>query len=343
MVRIAIDAMGGDFGCKPIVEGCSLAIDLAKSGGFEFEPILVGESTQILTHLRSDLHKKVKIIEAADTIAMSDHATDALKRRESSIYKAVELVAKKEADAVVSAGHSGATMSLATLKIGRLKGISRPALATLMPTAIEGKKSLVLDVGANVDSEPKHLFQSAIMGKAYASQLLKLENPRVGLLANGEEEGKGDKLVKESFLMIKELREEGFNFVGNVEGCDVFKGEVDVIVCDGFVGNVLLKTSEGISEAIVKVLKRAAKQSFLTTVGALLFRPAFKTLKQMMDYDEYGGAPLLGINGTAIISHGKSTPKAVLNAILQAVRFAESNVNSEIVRYLDRYALKGEN
>ncbi|MDR3162279.1 MAG: phosphate acyltransferase PlsX [Helicobacteraceae bacterium] len=332
MIRVSIDAMGGDLGARPIVEGTAQALEAMR-----FEPVLVGRKTEILDILAPKYHNAARIVEAEDVIAMNDAATDAFKRKESSIFKAVNLAAKMEADAVVSAGHSGATMSLATLKIGRLKKVHRPAIATLMPTKIIGKHTLVLDVGANVDSEPKHLFQSAVMGQAYAKKLLKLDNPRVGLLANGEEDSKGDKLVKKTFTMLSAIRKDGFNFLGNAEGSDVFKGGFDVIVCDGFVGNILLKTSEGVAEAIFSVLKNSAAKSPAALLGAYLLRGAFKTLKQQMDYAEYGGAPLIGVNGCAIISHGKSNAKAIKNAILQAIRFVESNVNSEISVYLERY------
>jgi glycerol-3-phosphate acyltransferase PlsX len=329
--------MGGDFGCPPIVAGVALALEAA-----DFEAILVGEKAKILAELPPSLRDRVTIVEANDAIAMHDHATDALKRKESSIYKAVELAAKKEADAVVSAGHSGATMSLATLKIGRLKGVSRPAIATLMPTSIEGKHTLVLDVGANVDSEPKHLFQSAIMGHAYAQKLMKIADPKVALLANGEEDGKGDKAVKGGFEALKAARAKGFNFAGNAEGGDVFNGRFDVIVCDGFVGNVLLKTGEGLAKAIVDVIRQNVKKSPIAMLGYLLMKPAFKALKKSMDYDEYGGAPLVGVNGAAIISHGKSTPKAIKNACLNAITYIESDVSALILQNLDKFSSKGE-
>ena len=332
MVKVAIDAMGGDFGPGPIVEGCAQALE-AKA----YIPILVGDREVIWPLLSDRLKKEAIIVESSDLIGMHEGATDALKRKESSIYKAVDLVAKKEAQAVVSAGHSGATMSLATLRIGRLPGVARPAIATLMPTCEEGKHSLVLDVGANVDSEAKHLVQFAVMGKAYATNVLRQERPRVGLLANGEESSKGDRLVKETHALLKTLGD--FNFIGNVEGGDIFKGTVDVVVCDGFVGNVLLKTGEGVADAMVDVLKRHTKKSPLSMLGALLMRSAFKGLKKDMDYAEYGGAPLIGVNGCAIISHGKSNPKAIKNAVLQAIRFTESGVNDQIIAYLDRYRL----
>ena len=243
------------------------------------------------------------------------------------------------ADAVVSAGHSGATMSLATLRIGRVPGVLRPAIATLMPN-IAGTETLVLDVGANVDSEPEHLVQFAIMGKAYATDVLDKESPAVGLLANGEEKSKGNKVVKETHSLLSGL--EGFNFIGNVEGNDIFNGRVDVVVCDGFVGNVLLKTAEGTANTAVTMMKGLIKSSKVAMLGAMLMRSVFRGLKRRMDYDEYGGAPLLGVKGCAIVSHGKSSPKAIKNAIAQAVRFIESGVNEDIQAYIARYQGKGE-
>lgn len=338
MVKVAIDAMGGDFGPAPIIEGCLLALDLVP-----FQPILVGKKEVIAPLIPEEYLSRVVIVDANDMISMGENAMDALKRKESSIYKAVDLVAKKEADAVVSAGHSGATMTLSALKIGRLKGVLRPAIATLMPTTIQNKHTLVLDVGANVDSEAKHLFQFAIMGKAYAKKLMKIDSPKVGLLANGEEEGKGDKPVKETFPMLKKINDNGFDFLGNVEGNDVFKGTVDVVVCDGFTGNVLLKTAEGVADATFDVLKKHVKRSKIAILGAFLMKNAFRGLKKDMDYAEYGGAPLVGIDGCSIVSHGKSNAKAIKNAILQAIRFVETGVNEEIMHYLEKYQpAKGE-
>jgi len=261
---------------------------------------------------------------------MHEAATNALKRKETSIYKAVDLVKDKVADAVVSMGHSGATMSLATLRIGRLKGVLRPAIATIMPTAVQGKLSLVLDVGANVDCKAEHLAQFAIMGETYAKDVLKIAKPKVGLLSNGEEESKGNETTKEAFEMLKKLE----SFVGNVEGNNVFDGSVDVIVCDGFVGNILLKASEGVADSITKIIKQNVRRSPLAIAGAILMRKVFKVLKKQVDYAEYGGAPLIGINGCAIIGHGKSNAKAVKNAIFQAINFSSSNINTDIEQRL---------
>ncbi|MEZ7934761.1 MAG: phosphate acyltransferase PlsX [Sulfurospirillum sp.] len=325
MLTIAIDAMGGDFGPAPIVEGTLLALKERN-----FKALLVGDVTVLKSLIPNDYLDKISFIEATDILDMHEAATNALKRKETSIYKAVDLVKDKTADAVVSMGHSGATMSLATLRIGRLKGVLRPAIATIMPTAIAGKLSLVLDVGANVDCKAEHLAQFAIMGEAYAKDVLKIAKPKVGLLSNGEEESKGNETTKEAFLALKKLD----SFVGNVEGNNVFDGSVDVIVCDGFVGNILLKASEGVADSITKIIKQNVRRSPLAIAGAVLMRKVFKVLKKQVDYAEYGGAPLIGINGCAIIGHGKSNAKAVKNAIFQAISFSSSNINADIEQKL---------
>lgn len=323
MIKIAIDAMGGDFGPAPIVEGVVQALKEKK-----FTPVLVGHKEEIHALLPANLKERIEIIQSTDVIDMSDAATDALKRKESSIYKAVDLVKQKACDAVVSAGHSGATMSLATLRIGRIKGVQRPPLATFMPTKISPKRVLVMDVGANVDCDANNLYQFALMGGAYAKQLLGLENPRVGLLSNGEEDGKGNDITKQAFKMLKDYE----HFIGNVEGNDVFSGDVDVVICDGFIGNILLKTSEGVASLMGSFIKKSAKKSPLSLAGALMMKKVFNSLKKETDYAEYGGAPLIGLKGCAIISHGKSNAKAIKNAIFQAIRYVESGVNEEIER-----------
>ena len=328
MTSICIDAMGGDFGPQPIIGG---VIEALKE--VEFEAVLVGDTKILESLVPQNLKQYIKFIQADEIISMSDGATDALKRKESSIFKAIELLKNKQTKAVVSAGHSGATMSLATLRVGRLKNVSRPAIATLMPN-VTGGKTLVLDVGANVDCRPEHLFQFAVMGEAYAKEILKIESPKVALLSNGEEKCKGNDVTKEAFAMISKLD----SFVGNAEGNQVFDGSVDVIVCDGFVGNILLKTSEGVADAISKIIKKHVKKSPVAIAGSLLMKKVFKTLKQQVDYDEYGGAPLLGVNGCVIISHGKSTSKAIKNAIFQALNFADSNINKVIEDELSRFA-----
>ena len=264
---------------------------------------------------------------------MTDSATDALKRKDSTIYKAIELVKNEEADAVVSAGHSGASMSLATLRIGRIKGVSRPAIATLMPTS-ENQNTLVLDVGANVDSDANNLFQFAIMGQVYSQDVLQLDEPIVGLLSNGEEESKGNEVTKQAYGLISKIP----NFAGNVEGSDIFKGTIDVVVCDGFVGNILLKTAEGVADTIGQIIKKNLKRSLISIAGAVLMRKVFKNLKVRVDYAEYGGAPLLGVKAPVIIAHGKSNPKAIQNAIFQAINAASSNLNEHIEQRLEQYS-----
>jgi len=320
-VRVAIDAMGGDFGPEPIIEGVIQAIE-ARS----FHPILVGNRDEILSFLPQYYLERVEIVEANDVIDMQDQATNALRRKESSIYKAVELVRDKKADAVVSAGHSGATMTLATLRIGRLPHISKPALATLMPN-INNTKTLVLDVGAVVDCKPHNLFEFGAMGIAYAQEVMGIYKPRLGLLSNGEEDSKGNELTKEAFGLLKNLD----NFKGNVEGRDIFNGTIDVVVTDGFTGNILLKTSEGVADAIFTLMKQGIRKSLPAKIGALLMKKkVFMKLKKQVDYAEYGGAPLLGVNGCAIVGHGSSNAKAIKNAIFQAINFSNSNINSKI-------------
>ncbi|EOH8602031.1 phosphate acyltransferase PlsX, partial [Campylobacter jejuni] len=251
--------------------------------------------------------------------------------KETTIYKAINLLKEKKVDAVVSAGHSGASMSLATLRLGRLKGISRPAIATLMPNIIN--KTLLLDVGANTDCKAENLFQFAIMGEVYARAIMQIQKPRLALLSNGEEECKGNELTKESHQLMKKIP----NFIGNAEGRDIFNGEIDVLVCDGFDGNVILKACEGVATAIFQLLKNEVKQSFISKIGALLMKPSFKKLKKHTDWQEYGGAPLLGVNGCVIISHGKSDSRAIKNAIFQAINFSQSHINELIENELGKY------
>jgi len=324
MVKIAIDAMGGDFGPEPIVKGCLLALKERK-----FEPILVGKRDEILSLLPKGYKDKILIVDADDVISMSDAATDALKRKESSIFKAIELVKNGEAQGVVSAGHSGATMTLATLRLGRLKHVSRPALVTLMPS--KGKnRTVLLDVGANVDCTPENLVEFAVMGKYYAHDMLGIDKPSIGLLANGEEASKGNEVTKAAFKKLQGYE----GFMGNVEGSDIFNGSCNVIVCDGFIGNLVLKTAEGVASTISFFIKDYIRKSPVAITGALLMRKVFKLLKKQIDYAEEGGAPLIGIKGCAIVGHGKSNPKAIKNAIFQAIRYVDTGVNEHIERSL---------
>ena len=328
MLKIAIDAIGGDFGPEPIVDGLLAAL----KNNNKFTAIAVGDEEQLLRLIPEKYLNRIEILDTKDVISMSDSATDALKRKESTIYKAIELVRNNEAAAVVSAGHSGASMSLATLRIGRIKGVTRPAIATLMPTS-ENQNTLVLDVGANVDCDAKNLLEFAIMGQVYAEDVLELDEPIIGLLSNGEEESKGNEATKEAYKLISALP----NFAGNIEGADIFKGTVDVVVCDGFIGNIVLKTAEGVADTIGLILKKNLKRSLISIAGAVLMRKVFKSLKVRVDYAEYGGAPLLGVKAPVIIAHGKSNPKAIKNAIFQAINAASSNLNQDIEDRLKKY------
>jgi len=314
--------MGGDFGPEPIIEGVIKALKEQ-----DFTPYLVGDEKVIKPLVPKNLYKKVRFINSEDYIKMEESATEALKRKDSTIYKSIELLKKGEVDAVVSAGHSGATMSLATVRVGRIKGIKRPAIVTFMPN-IKKTYTLLLDVGANVDCDAENLYQFGLMGEVYAKVVLNKDNVTLGLLSNGEEESKGNAVTKEAYKLLKEKFN---NFYGNVEGNDIFKGTVDVVVTDGFIGNIVLKASEGAAESITHLIKEEIKKSnLLQKIGALLLKPVFKGVKKVTDYAEYGGAPLLGVNGCVIIAHGKSNSKAIKNAIFQAIKYTQNDVTNKI-------------
>lgn len=327
-MKIVIDMMGADLGVLPIIEGVAKALNSKV-----FEPVLVGDTSKAKTLISKDLASKVELVHCPDYIRMDEQATDALKRKEASIFVGMDIL-KNGADALVSAGHSGATMGLATLKLGRIKGVSRPALCTLMPSV--GKRaSVCLDVGANTDCKAEHLLDFAIMGYEYVKSVLGYENPTVGLLSNGEEDSKGSLATKEAFKLISEYplfyrdpnnKDNSSIFKGNVEGNDIFVNTVDVVVCDGFIGNVMLKTTEGVASAISSVFKDRVKASMKAKLGALLLKEAFVTIRKKTDYAEYGGAPLLGVNKAVIISHGKSNARAIECAIYQAIRAKEGDV-----------------
>lgn len=322
-MKIVLDAMGGDKGVAPIIDGLKSALRTR-----DFSAIVVGDKGEILRHIADN--ERVSIHHCDAVMEMADSATNVLKKKDSSIYQAVELVRAGQGDVVISAGHSGASMSLATLIFGRVKGVSRPAICTTMPR-IDGKASIILDAGANVDCKAVHLVQFAQMGFEYAKSVLGYENPRVGLLANGEEDSKGNELTKEAF---KELKQFHF-FKGNVEGNDIFNASVEVIVCDGFSGNLVLKASEGVAEAIGKILKEEINKSLKNKIGALLLKDAFKALKKRTHYAEYGGAPLLGVNKNLIICHGKSDARAIECAIYQGISAVEAGVVEKIARIFE--------
>ncbi len=323
-MKIAVDAMGGDNAPHAVVAG---AVHAAKEDGIGI--ILVGIEQTIQAELKKHHHTSslpIEIRNATEVVDMLDSpATVFRRKKDSSIRVANDLVKNGEAVAVISAGHTGAAMATSLFVLGPLERIERPAIATFMPT-IKGT-SIVLDVGANVDCKPSHLLQFAIMGEVYAKYLLKNPNPRVGLLSIGEEATKGNELTKEAFKLLTET---SLNFIGNVEGRDVMSGKADVVVCDGFIGNVVLKVSEAVAETIGLMLRENVGDNMIRKLGYMMMRPAFRALKRRVDYAEYGGAPLIGINGISIISHGRSSDRAIKNAIRVASELAKSDVNKHI-------------
>ncbi len=323
-MKIAIDAMGGDNAPHAVIAG---SVQAAHELGVGI--ILVGIEQLVRQELDKYPSAKalpLEIRNATEVVDMHDSpATVFRRKKDSSIRVANELVKSGEASAVISAGHTGAAMSTSLFVLGRIEGVERPAIATFMPS-ITGM-SILLDMGANVDCKPNHLLQFAVMGDVYARYLLKNPNPRVGLLSIGEEETKGNELTKEAFKLLTET---SLNFIGNVEGRDVVSGKADVIVCDGFIGNIVLKVSEAVAEAIGTFLREDIEKSLISKLGYLLMRPAFSSLRSRVDYAEYGGAPLIGINGISIISHGRSSDHAIKNAIRVAAKLASSDVNKRI-------------
>jgi len=340
-MKIAVDAMGGDFAPAAVVEG---AIEAARE--LRVGIILVGDRQKVERELsRFDISGlDIEVKHASQVVEMDDSASVTLrKKKDASVRVATELVKSGEAVAVISAGHTGAAMATAFFVLGTVKGVDRPAIAALMPT-VSGF-SILLDVGANVDCKPYHLLQFALMGDVFASKTHGISKPRVGLLSIGEEDTKGNELTREAFKLLKAST---LNFIGNVEGRDVFNGKVDIVVCDGFIGNVALKISEGLADAMTSLLKKEIEDHISGQVGYMLLRPAFKKFKKRIDYTEYGGAPLLGINGICIVSHGSSSAKAIKNAVKAACEMHSKKVNSHIQKYIESCstgklsALKGE-
>lgn len=327
--------MGGDCGPALLIEGALSS--LREQSGFEIillgpEDFLEGQLASL--PIGSELAGRLHIKHAPETIAMHETPVDAVRRKkDSTIMVGFEMVRSGSADALVSAGNSGATMASAVRKLGRLKGISRPGIASFFPT-LKGPV-MIMDLGANVDCRPQHLLQFAIMASSCSSRILKIERPRVGLLSIGEEAGKGNALVKDAHELLASAN---LNFIGNVEGRDVYQGDVDVIVCDGFIGNVSLKVSEGLADAAMKMLRAEIEKSVMAKLGYLLLHNAFKNFRKRVDYAEYGGAPMLGINGIGIVSHGKSNSTAIKNAIEVAANMVTGKVNESILEALESYS-----
>ena len=325
---IALDAMGSDRAPKPEIEG---AIHAARHYGVRV--LLVGPEATIKAEL--DRHPTasrlpIDIIHASEYITMEDKVEAIRGKRDSSMRIGLRLVREGRAGGFVTAGNTGAAMATAKMVLGAIPGVDRPALAAVFPTA-PGTAAILLDVGANVDCTPQNLEQFAVMGEIYSRAMFGTRRPRVGLLSIGEEENKGNELTRESFQLLKHLP---LNFVGNVEGRDLFTGHVDVIVADGFVGNVALKISEGVANLVRTALKESLKATITRQVGYLLSRSAFSDFKKRIDHTEYGGAPLLGVKGVCIITHGSSNTNAMKNAVRVAAEFAQRGINESIERGL---------
>ncbi len=329
MTKIAVDAFGGDYAPEQIVEG---ALRAADSDGISI--ILAGDEGRLKPLLNgkagSDL---IEIAHAPEIIQMDESPVEAVRQKgESSLVRAAQLVRDGEASALVSAGNTGATLAASLFVIKRIKGVERPAITSLMPT--KTGVSLIVDAGANVDCRPSQLVQFAQMGSVYAEQVLKVHRPRIGLLNIGHEPSKGNHAVQEAYEL---LQQSSINFVGNIEGRDISGGEIDVVVCDGFVGNIVLKFAEGLSEALFGMMKEEFTSTLSAQLGALLLKPGLRKIKNRVDYTEYGGAPLLGVDGVVIIAHGGSNAKAIYNAI----RVAKEGVHHDIVGAMGTLLAKG--
>lgn len=323
--------MGGDYAPQEVVMGSLLA---NKKYGIPL--ILVGRAESIYSHIQNNSNLKgFQIVDAPETVGMAESPTEAFKnKKKSSLRISIELVKEKEASSLVSAGNSGAVLAFAAMILGLIKGVDRPALAVPLPTY--QNYVVVLDAGANVDCKPKHLYQFAIMGHYYAQLLLNIKNPKIGLISIGEEEVKGNQLVKETHNLLKKSE---LNFVGNIEGRDLFLGKCDVAICDGFVGNVLLKTAEGVAELLAISLKKELSSSLKSSFGFLLSKGAFKKFYKKIDYSEYGGAPLLGVKGGCFVCHGRSKAKAICNAIRIAYHFAEEKIVEKIQEHMKEFSI----
>jgi glycerol-3-phosphate acyltransferase PlsX len=328
VVKIAVDAMGGDHAPGIVIEG---VVDYIRENSHDdsYKIILVGKEKEIHKELKKYKNfrlDRLEIVDALEEISMKEHFLSYWrKREETSIKKAIDLVKNGEALAMVSAGNTGAVMALAKTVLGSMKNVDRPALAIMLPT-LKGS-SLLVDVGANTDSKPHNLVEFAMMGKIYLENIFNIKNPRIALMNIGEEEVKGNELTKTTHNLLKQL---DINFIGNVEGRDVYIGEADLIVTDGFTGNVTLKVSEGVVEVMLSMLKREIMSNVFSKIGFFFLKHSLKRIKKKLDYSEYGGALLLGVNGIVIIGHGSSNAKAIKNAIYLSYKFVSENVLEKI-------------
>jgi glycerol-3-phosphate acyltransferase PlsX len=326
-MRIAVDVMGGDHGCGVIIAGVKRALEENKkiSGIF-----LVGNKDEIHAALppRGFRDHRVRIVHASEVVEMEDKPAIALrKKKDSSIGRAAELVSEGKADALISLGNTGGIFAAGTFKVGRIPGVDRGCIATVIPR--QESEFVLLDSGANVECKPLHLAQFAVMGSVYSREVLKRKNPRVGILSIGSEDSKGNELTLEAFKLCKKLN---LNFIGNVEGHDLFKDHVDVVVCDGFVGNIVLKTVESLAVAMFSMLKRELMHSTQRKLGAYLAKGAFQTIRRRMDPEVYGGAPMLGFNGLVFKSHASANERAVASAIRVTVNAVQNQINQTIAR-----------
>jgi glycerol-3-phosphate acyltransferase PlsX len=331
-MRVALDAMGGDFAPANPIAGAVLALreypHLSRLLLTGDEKVLAAE---LAKHGCND--RRIELVHTTQVVEMSDQAVEAVRRKkDSSISRAVDLVKKGDADAVVSAGHTGAMVAATTIKLRTLEGVERPGIASYLPT--ETNVCVLIDAGANVDARPVHMLQYAIMGTVLSRQVLKFENPAVGLMSIGGEDAKGSEFTKEIFQL---LRASKLNFRGNVEGHDLFKNPVEVVLCDGFTGNVVLKTAEATASAVFHWLKSELYRDPIRKFGALLAKKAFMTIRDKTNYETYGGSPLLGVDGIAIIAHGSSTPLALQNAIRVALESIEQKINPRIVEAIRHF------
>jgi glycerol-3-phosphate acyltransferase PlsX len=332
MFRLSLDAMGGDYAPLQIVRGGLLALK-------EFPELFiyfVGKREKIepiLEKEAKDFHGRFEIVDAPEEFKMNEPPSRVLKKKNSSLYIAAKLVREGKAHALVSAGNTGAVMAVGKFVIGAIEELERPSIGVAFPNP-KGH-TVLLDVGANVDVKPRHLVQFAVIGHTYAEEILGIKNPRIGILSIGEEEGKGNELVKETYPLLKETK---LNFLGNAEGRDIFNGNFDVVVCDGFVGNVVLKASESLGFAILNMIKEEVKKSFWAKLGAMLMKPALMALKKKADFAEYGGIPLLGAKAPVMITHGRANAKAIRNAIKAAMEFYDHRFNDVLRENLKKLA-----
>jgi glycerol-3-phosphate acyltransferase PlsX len=326
-MRIAVDVMGGDHGCGVIIAGVKRALEEQKDISTIY---LVGNRADIHAALpdRGFRDHRVKVVHTTEVVEMEDKPAIAIrKKKDSSIARAADLVSEGQADALVSVGNTGGIFAAGTFKIGRLPGVERGCIATVMPR--HDSEFVLLDAGANIECKPLHLAQFAVMGNAYSREVLKRKNPRVGVLSNGTEDSKGNELTLEAFKLCKKL---DLNFIGNVEGHDLFKNHVDVVVCDGFIGNIVLKTSESLAVAMFTMLKHELMNTTQRKLGALLAKGAFQAIRRRMDPDVHGGAPMLGFNGLVFKAHASARDKAVTSAIRVTVEAVKNQINQSIIR-----------